>query len=53
MAGTNTYGTIPDEEPEKSKPKLKLSQIFQGMKRQIKGLKKIIKKKTKKPKTDK
>lgn len=51
--GTNTYN-IPDiEEPEKKKPKLKLSQIFQGMKRQIKGLKNIVKKKTKQPKKNK
>jgi len=45
--GTNTYATLPVEEDIKKKPKLKLSQIFQGMKRQIKGLKKIVKKKKK------
>ena len=51
--GTNTYATLPVEEAEKKKPKLKLSQIFQGMKRQIKGLKNIVNKKTKKPKKNK
>jgi hypothetical protein len=47
---TNTYSTLPDKEDEKKKPKLKLSQIFQGIKRQVKGLKKIVKKKIKKNK---
>lgn len=46
--GTNAYNILPAEEADiKKKPKLKLSQIFQGMKRQIKGLKKIVKKKKK------
>lgn len=42
--GTNTYAILPDKEDIKKKPKLKLSQIFEGLKRQIKGIKKVIKK---------
>jgi len=50
MGGTNTYSKLPDKESEKKKPKLKLSQIFEGIKRQVKGLKKMVKKKIKKNK---